>query len=220
MDKPDANCAAAAPTNGDALPVVSAGATDPSARPRRARRWITDAIVLAAVPATAYVFAYVYETAYFTGLGVPDDLVEVRYPALSWAILAVVTTALPLGCVVYLVSLFWPKAPGPLSTRLLALSPLLCLFGISLIYWTVHWINLVYLIIFAFLYFAFPLITQRRGGSYREKLIAQDETDGAVRSPLVAKLRKYTEGLAWLPPIALGFVVGAHICVVAGEARA
>src|SRR5687767_11414649 len=68
-----------------------------------------DPLLIAAVPAAAYWFAFKYETAYLSAYGLPPYLAEVSLQSTMLWFLALLTIAFSWFLLINLLVMFWPE---------------------------------------------------------------------------------------------------------------
>ncbi|HEC36033.1 MAG TPA: hypothetical protein ENI39_05810 [Anaerolineae bacterium] len=143
-----------------------------------------EGLLVAAISAYAYIFAFVYEAGFAQVFSIPLSFIAVSLTNVLVAggsLLLVGHLVVSVGNLVFMMSDIFS---GPISKRIKRLVPLL-LFSLALVCVTsgtrllpsfiiacaVGWLIAI------FFQFIFPLLTQRGKGSYREKLVAQDDLD-------------------------------------------
>jgi len=191
---------------------------------------LSDTIILAAVPAVAYMVTYFYRLGYLGYFQIPIELVafspsDVIVTMGVLAMLAVIVFV--LGILLFTVlRVFWPKVPGALRWRLAV--PLLFLlmnavFVILSPTWLAFWLVWLIFILAIMVVEFLPPLWAPTDGSYLDKLEFQDQrarlTDREHITPVDVAFRlmgpKATLGLA--VPLALAltaFLVGQAQAVV------
>jgi hypothetical protein len=148
----------------------------------------SEGFIVAAISAIAYIFAFVYEAGFAKIFSIPLSFITISLTnvlIVAGSLLLVGQLVLSVGNLVFAVS---DKFNGPISKRVKRLMPVL-LYSLALAFLAsgtrllsslmigliVGWL------IGIFFEFLFPLLTQRGRGSYREKLVAQDELDARTK---------------------------------------
>jgi len=145
------------------------------------RKWLSDGILIALATLLGYLIAYRYESGYMSFFGVPDDFIEINLIRVLIAGFTIFSVLLTFIVMIEGLLFLLPKDLGFFTRPLLKLSPFLLAVVISLLTYGLEWRKyiflLILLIIFSFLEFVFPLLSQKEVKGYREKLIAQDKYD-------------------------------------------
>ena len=148
----------------------------------------SEGFIVAAISAVAYIFAFVYEAGFAKVFSIPLSFIAISLTnvlIVAGSLLLVGKLVFSVGNLVFAVS---DRFNGPISKKVKLLMPLL-LYSLALAFLTSGTRLLSSFIIVLivgwpigiFLLFIFPLLTQRGKGSYREKLVAQDELDARTR---------------------------------------
>ena len=144
------------------------------------RKFLSDALLVAAASALSYAVAYSYRSGFASYFDLPPLLLT---PTLG----AVLRAGAAVGAVVLIFSftalLFLPQKNTALSSRIYTLFLLLvflALVNYSLFTSIRGWLSLVGVLCFlGFFEFVWPLITQPQVAGYKNKLLAQDNFDAA-----------------------------------------
>jgi len=183
--------------------------------------WISAGLLIAAAPIVANLFAFVYEVGYCQVFGVPTSFISLS-PTTVFAVAGglVVVSSLVLWVAEMAIGIFHDVPHGPIRRGLVVLFPFLLLLAAHLCLYREMWREWIWfagiVAVVAFLEFVLPLIFQR-GGSYREKLEAQAETERRWRllTGWIATRLGRAGGL-----LAITLVLGLVIAYATGRAGA
>jgi hypothetical protein len=182
--------------------------------------YISEALLIAAVPPIAYLFAFTFEAGYAYVFSIPLELISITLTSVFLAGGAILLIGLFLLIFLDFISMLLPDAPGPVGRVIATLVPLF-LATLAYVFYTLgtpHSSSLPGLavgwLVILFLQFAFPLITQRNKTSYPEKLAAQAELE--TSSILRSLARRFPQ------PYLLAYYMGLALCVIfyAGQSNA
>jgi hypothetical protein len=152
--------------------------------------YISDAILIAAIPPIAYLFAFVFEAGYARVFSIPLEFISITLTNVFLAGSSILLISLFLLILLDLISMILPDTSSPIGRAIGTLVPLF-LATLAYVFYTLGTplssslpaIGGVWFVII-FLQFIFPLITQRNKTSYSEKLAAgtRRETSGILAS--------------------------------------
>lgn len=152
--------------------------------------WMTEGIVIAAVPVAAYLAAFVYEAGYFTVFSIPLALVRVDLTTVFIALGALVAVLVFVFALANTIYVLLPGSKGVIHRSVVriifVLSPVVPFLVISGMRREQVFVvfALGSLVVMSLLVeFVFPLITQRQQTTYTKKLEAQEELDRRIRLP-------------------------------------
>lgn len=143
------------------------------------KHWVSEGLIIAAIPVVAYMITFSYETGFAGFFGIPREFI-----ALNFTSVFIVAGAL-LGVLFFLFlwteTFFLFPSKGILYRTSLRLLPLFLLLPVLFIlygnYWR-KWIGpAIIMLIFALIAYGAPLITQRDVKGYSKKLEAEEEKD-------------------------------------------
>jgi hypothetical protein len=146
---------------------------------------ISDALLLALVPAIAYGMTYLYEAAYCDAFRIPRQLISISPTTVLTVVFALISSLVTLIFIVnFLGGILYPAIlEVPLGRAIHSM--IIPVLGIIMFFVlnrpTVslgHWVGYSVVVLFLlFLTFAFPLITNRDKTSYVDKLKGQEEME-------------------------------------------
>jgi hypothetical protein len=179
--------------------------------------WISEGLLIAAIPTVGYGLALTYELGYLEHFGIPQDLVKVDSSQILLAcgvVLGVLAVLYNWCNIAYILA---PRVPlsDPIVRCVLRTAPFAVVVGALWIcygdrwryfYWAVLWLAAVLL-----LEFVLPLLTQYRARGYRAKLIAQEERERRTHALGEVTLAKAIARHGLKPLVLLGFLFLAFL---------
>ncbi len=140
---------------------------------------ISDALLIAAIPPIAYIFAFVFEAGYAYVFSIPRELISISITSVFIAGSSFLVIGIFLLLILDLISMMLPGTSNPVVEAISGLVPLL-LATIAYVFYTLGTpisssllgllVGWIYILFFQFI---FPLISQRDKASYAQKLAAQ-----------------------------------------------
>lgn len=147
---------------------------------------LSEAVLLAVAPIAGYQIAFAYHSGYMSAFRLPVGFVTIGLTDVLVATGAVGGLMLTLFWWADIVFISKAWIERPLGRAALRLSPMLLLLAVGIylfgLKWR-EWIGIVlFLLVFGFFEFGFPLVTQWKIRGYSNKLAAQEESDRQVMS--------------------------------------
>jgi len=150
------------------------------------RSWLTEGLIIAFLPALAYLMAFSYETGFLKAYNIPSDFVEVNLNTICTFFFAIIVVGSVLLNIFLAILIITPAKYKRFFKKLI---PILIYFFLVLIYVATYplqmkkWsIMIIFLAFFLFIIFGMPLITQRNKKTYLEKVEAHEERDTQLLS--------------------------------------
>lgn len=191
---------------------------------KKAKSWLFEGIVIAAIPSFGYFIAFLYELGFCNVFNIPIQFISLNLTVIFIAVGALIVLLTGLFLIVnwiYLIIAPYYKKDNPIwNTLLISFPVLILLLGYILLYWSLwkEWLfAFIVFLFFIFLDFVFPLITQRKKGTYIEKLKAQEEFDSEEKD-LFTLIRQRFGRTALL--IIIGFFYISLFAYSTGQATA
>ena len=174
---------------------------------------VSEAMFLAGIPALAYLMSFVHELGFCLAFGIPLSFIQPSTVSFLIAVFGVIIALFPLIAVFNLLPTMiqhcWNGSAiqfGALRVLLGAISISICLIVLGSSVAQTATVFFVSIVMFGFLEFVFPLITQREVEGYSEKLQAQE---------LVERQVIVLVDLVNLLPVYWRFIViGIFLCLV------
>lgn len=145
---------------------------------------LPDGIIIAAVPAFAYISAFLYELAYAQYFRFPVELISIELTQVLFLVALFFGFAITIFSVFRVLWLFVPRPEDSdrisqqLQSRILSY---LIVSVIAIIFFSVLRTSLISvlisMIVFAIIWFGSPLLLRKKGASYTEMLQAQNEAE-------------------------------------------
>src|SRR3989338_3977635 len=170
--------------------------------------WISEGLIIAASPIIAYLITFTYEASFSGVFEIPFQFITLNLTTVfvvASVLIGVVLLLCSTGNFVY--TYVVPKSEdNPIYRSLVRFFPLFFLLTVVIALFGPNWKEWIgYLVItafYAFLEFAFPLITQKEEKTYKDKLKSQEMVEAQVDTLVdYASLRVGRGGLkiiAWL----------------------
>lgn len=144
-------------------------------------RYLTESLILAALPVLAYLITFSYQAGYASYFGIPLQVITINLTTIIISFFAIVTSLAFVYSISNAVWMFTPKANDPVSISIRRVV-LVSLIGFiimvpflpSLIAWVLYG---SFISIVLALEFLFPFLSQRSKAQYPEKLAAQNEIE-------------------------------------------
>jgi len=182
--------------------------------------YISEALLIAAIPPIAYLFAFVFEAGYAYVFSIPLELISITLTSAFLAGSSILVIGLFLLMLLDLISMILPDTSSPIGRAIGTLVPLF-LATLAYVFYTLGTplssslptIAVAWLVIL-FLQFAFPLITQRSKTRYPEKQAAQAKFEASgILGGLARRFRQ---------PYLLAYYLGLALYVTfyAGQSNA
>jgi hypothetical protein len=148
---------------------------------------LSEAAMIAAAPAIAYILTYAYEFGYASTFSIPIEFISVTWNTvfLVGAILVFVIWNLFSATTIILLPLTW----GPVSRRVMIFVPWFLFVLVDVVLhgrnWHAYWIPVLTFVLASASFFLWPLVFFRAPGrTYSEMVKAHDAVDGKSDRPL------------------------------------
>jgi hypothetical protein len=171
---------------------------------------LTEGLLIAAVPAAGYWFAYLYELGFCSYFNLPAAFINIGIPTILGAIVAIfgVLGLIPMFAEIPFRVL--SAIPRPIAAPIRSIGLSIILMGgimvvarFTLIQFMI--VASIFAVPLLFFHFVFPLITQRRTNGYLAKLEAQHQTDLQADSLMDIAAKKI--GASWFGLLFLLFLL-------------
>lgn len=158
---------------------------DNSVEKQATKKWVSDALIIAAFPIVAYVITYAYESGYAGIFGIPSDFITLNLTTVLVVTGALFGVILTLFIYANFILYILPKSDSPIFRGVVKLLPLILLSVAYLLLYGKLWrywiFPVICILLFILMEFGFPLITQKGNLSYREKYEEQEKIEGKVK---------------------------------------
>lgn len=146
------------------------------------RLGITEGLLIAGVPVAGYWVAFLYELGYCTYFNIPLSFIEIGILNILVAIVGIAGVLLLISIHANMFYMLLSGIAQPISFSLLKIGTILILIsGYALVsrlpFVLFVIIVAIIIVLFGFLEFIFPLLTQRKVTGYLNKLAAQEKTE-------------------------------------------
>lgn len=158
---------------------------DNSVEKQSTRSWVSDALIITAFPVVAYLASFIYEAGFCSYFGIPTFLIDINLSTVCYVGVIWFVSILLLYVAGELLFQLWPKghAVHPIYSKLTYFIPLFLYIIMLLFLFGIHWrewiTSVTFILVFLLMDLLSPFVTQRGKGTYRDKLIAQEEGPGA-----------------------------------------
>jgi len=176
--------------------------------------WVSQGIVVAAVPLIGYAMAFLYEVGFCGEFGIPLEFISVN---LTTVFIAVGTLLLVVAIIFYVISLLMmiPEPKHPVIRWQLSLFYVVLVMNlaVAIIFWGL-WYELI-MVAFLFAFFVFwifvsPWITQKEG-AYIKRVEAQRKVDSQAKTIIDYVIRYIGWGNSFVIFLVLFFVALSYI---------
>lgn len=144
-------------------------------------RYLTESLILAALPVLAYLITFSYQAGYATYFGIPLQIIKINLTTIIISSFTIVTSLTLVYVISNAVWMFTPKGNDPVSISIRRVV-LVALIGFIIMVpflpsrfaWVLYGSSILVILAVEFL---FPILTQRSKAQYPEKLAAQNEIE-------------------------------------------
>ena len=185
----------------------------------------SEGFIVAAISATAYIFAFVYEAGFAKVFHMPLALIAISLTNVLIAAGSLLIVGHLLLSAANLVFVVFDRFKGPISSKVKLLTPLI-LYSLAVLLVTAGtpmlsiWMVMVLFggcVLGIFFLFIFHMLTQRDKSSYQDKLVAQDELDAHTRDLWSLFAKRFGVGPYNL---LLSLVIALLVIYMAGQSAA
>jgi hypothetical protein len=157
------------------------------------KHWVSEGLIIAAIPIVAYMITFSYETGFAGFFGIPREFIALNFTSVFIVAGALLGVLFFLFLLTEIISMVFPPSKDIIYRTSLPFFPLslMCaaLFILYGSYWR-EWIgSVVVTMLFALFWYGFPLLTQRDKKGYRKKLEADEEAERQVKTPFDHAIR-------------------------------
>jgi hypothetical protein len=184
--------------------------------------YITEGILIATIPAIAYLFAFIFEAGYLKIFKIPINLIRIDLITVFITGGSLVFVSFFLLVIADFLSMVFSASENPIRRLFVRLFPIF-LYSIAISFYAIGTnlqpmlIGLGIMWVFRlFLDFLFPLITQRKKKTYREKLEAQQAHDAQTTSFLT----RVSQRLGGTANVIIFLIMALIVTYYAGQSSA